>query len=141
MRILQDSLGFLWTLPWRRYNRIRCGSRQLFPSAVVEAGEDVWLCRHPRDLSTFATPPVVAMLYRPWLIPLVVLFWCASSGWLLLAKILPTLSPGSPPGYQALYMAENRLVPVAWTVLWNDQPLGWAMSQSATYCLAAFMST
>ena len=70
------------------------------------------------------------MLYRPWLIPLVVLFWCASSGWLLLAKILPSLSPGSPPGYQALYMAENRLVPVAWTVLWNDQPLGWAMSQS-----------
>jgi hypothetical protein len=47
-----------------------------------------------------------------------------------LAKILPSLSPGSPPGYQALYMAENRPVPVAWTVLWNDQPLGWAMSQS-----------
>ena len=70
------------------------------------------------------------MLYRPWLIPLVVLFWCVSSGWLLLAKILPSLSPGSPPGYQALYMAENRLIPVAWTVLWNDQPLGWATSQS-----------
>ena len=70
------------------------------------------------------------MLYRPWLIPLVILFWCVSSGWLLLAKILPSLSPGSPPGYQALYMSENRLVPVAWTVLWNDQPLGWATSQS-----------
>lgn len=70
------------------------------------------------------------MLYRPWLIPLVILFWCVSSGWLLLAKILPSLSPGSPPGYQALYTSENRLVPVAWTVLWNDQPLGWATSQS-----------
>ncbi len=70
------------------------------------------------------------MLNRPWLIPLVIIFWGVSSGWLLVEKILPTLSPGSPPGYQALYLAENRLVPVAWTVLWNDQPLGWAMSQS-----------
>ena len=70
------------------------------------------------------------MLHRPLLIPLVILFWCVSSGWLLVEKILPALSPGSPPGYQALYLAENRLVPVAWTVLWNDEPLGWATSQS-----------
>lgn len=70
------------------------------------------------------------MLQNPWFIPLVVLFWCVSSGWLLVEKILPSLSPGSPPGYQALYVSDNRLVPVAWTVLWNDQPLGWALSQS-----------
>ena len=70
------------------------------------------------------------MLHRPWLIPLVVIFWCVSSGWLLVEKILPSLSPGSPPGYQALYVSENRLVPVAWSVLWNEQPLGWALSQS-----------
>ena len=70
------------------------------------------------------------MLHRPLLIPLVVIFWCVSSGWLLVEKILPTLSPGSPPGYQALYTAGNRLVPVAWTVLWDEQPLGWAMSES-----------
>lgn len=62
------------------------------------------------------------MLHRPALIPLVFIFWGVSSGWLLVEKILPTLSPGSPPGYQALYTSENRLVPVAWTVLWNDQP-------------------
>jgi len=70
------------------------------------------------------------MLHRPWLIPLVVIFWGVTSGWLLVEKILPSLSPGSPPGYQAFYTSENRLVPVAWTVLWNDQPLGWATSQS-----------
>ena len=70
------------------------------------------------------------MLYRPWLIPLVVIFWCVSSGWLLVEKILPALSPGSPPGYQALYVSENRFVPVAWSVLWNEQPLGWALSQT-----------
>jgi hypothetical protein len=70
------------------------------------------------------------MLHRPWMIPLVLIFWCVTSGWLLVEKILPGLSPGSPPGYQALYMAENRLVPVAWAVLWNEQPLGLALSQS-----------
>jgi hypothetical protein len=71
------------------------------------------------------------MLYRPWLIPLVLVFWCVTSGWLFVAKILPSLTPGSPPGYQAFYASEGRLVPVAWTVLWNDQPLGWASSQSS----------
>ena len=70
------------------------------------------------------------MLHHPWLFPLVLIFWCATSSWLVTAKILPSLSPGSPPGYQALYVSDNRLVPVAWTVLWNDQPLGWASSQS-----------
>jgi hypothetical protein len=70
------------------------------------------------------------MMHRPWLIPFVLIFWCLTSGWLVLEKILPSLAPGSPPGYQAFYMSENRLVPVAWTVLWNDQPLGWATSQS-----------
>jgi len=89
-----------------------------------------WGVRFSLNHRTFATPSVLAMLYRPWLIPLVIIFWCASSGWLLLTKILPSLSPGSPPGYQALYTSENRLVPVAWTVLWNDKPLGWATSQS-----------
>ncbi|MFM8805030.1 MAG: hypothetical protein ACKOK8_14170 [Planctomycetia bacterium] len=70
------------------------------------------------------------MLHRPAMIPLVLVFWGVTSGWLLVAKILPSLRLGSPPGYQALYMAEDRLVPVAWTVLWNGQPLGWALSQT-----------
>jgi hypothetical protein len=70
------------------------------------------------------------MLHRPWSMPLVVLFWIVTSGWLLVTKILPSLAPGSLPGYQAFYTEENRLVPVAWTVLWNDRPLGWATSQS-----------
>ena len=74
--------------------------------------------------------PGSTMLHRPWSMPLVVLFWFVTSGWLLVTKILPSLAPGSPPGYQAFYTAENRLVPVAWTVLWNDRPLGWATSQS-----------
>lgn len=68
------------------------------------------------------------MLVRPWLTPFVVLFWLATSGWLLVEKILPTLAPGTPPGQQSLYTSQGK--PVAWTVFWNDQPLGWSLSQS-----------
>lgn len=70
------------------------------------------------------------MMYRSWMVPVIVLFWAVTSGWLVTAKILPTLSAGSPPGYQAFYASDNRLVPVAWSVLWNDQPLGWSTSQA-----------
>ena len=70
------------------------------------------------------------MLQRPWFTPIVVVFWCVTSGWLLVAKILPSLAPGSPPGYQAIYTSDSGLIPVAWTVHWNDQPLGWAIAES-----------
>lgn len=70
------------------------------------------------------------MLHRPWLAPVVVAFWCVTTGWLLAAKVLPSLRPGTPPGYQALYSAGGRLVPVAWTVHWNGSPLGWALTDS-----------
>lgn len=71
------------------------------------------------------------MLQRPWFTPIVVVFWCVTSGWLLVAKILPSLAPGSPPGYQAIYKtADSGLIPVAWSVHWNDQPLGWAIAES-----------
>ena len=67
---------------------------------------------------------------RPWYALLVVVFWLVTTGWLFVTKILPTLMPGAPPGYQALYMADGRLVPVAWTVLLDDEPIGWSISQA-----------
>lgn len=69
-------------------------------------------------------------MHRPWLAPFIILFWCVTTTWLVVAKILPALLPGSPPGYQALYASNNRLIPVAWTVLWEDRTLGWAVSDS-----------
>ena len=70
------------------------------------------------------------MLQRSWLTPLVIGFWCTTMGWLVVEKILPSFSMDSPPGYQSLYASDNRMIPVAWTVLWNDRALGWAASQS-----------
>ncbi len=68
------------------------------------------------------------MLQRPLLTPIVVGFWLVTTGWLFVTKILPTLNPGSPPGQQALYTSGAKLVPVAWSVHWNERPVGWAMS-------------
>lgn len=70
------------------------------------------------------------MLQRPWLTPIVVVFWCVTSGWLLVEKILPSLLPGSPPGYQAIYASGKGLMPVAWTVQWNERPIGWAIAET-----------
>lgn len=67
---------------------------------------------------------------RPWYAPLVVVFWLVSTGWLFTSKILPTLLPGAPPGYQARYSADGRVVPVAWSVILDDKPLGWSLSQA-----------
>lgn len=69
-------------------------------------------------------------LQRPLLTSVIVGFWCLTSGWLLATKVLPSLHPGSPPGQQALYTAGNRLVPVGWTVQWNDRPVGWALTET-----------
>lgn len=70
------------------------------------------------------------MLYRPWLIPPVLAFWAITMGWLVTEKILPTWASGAAPGYQALFASGNRIVPVAWTVLCNDCPMGWAVSRA-----------
>jgi hypothetical protein len=71
------------------------------------------------------------MLHRPWVAPLVIGFWLVTSGWLLTAKILPTLLPGSPPGYQAFYVPGRTIQPVAWSVHWNEVPVGWALMEAA----------
>jgi hypothetical protein len=70
------------------------------------------------------------MLQRPLFTPIVIGFWLVTTGWLFAAKILPAWRPGSPPGHQALYASGSRLVPVAWSVLCNDRPIGWALTRA-----------
>jgi len=71
------------------------------------------------------------MPQRSWFAPFVVVFWCITSGWLLVAKVLPSLDTGSPPGYQAFYASGSSLLPVAWSVSWNGTPVGWALAESS----------
>lgn len=67
---------------------------------------------------------------RPWYAPLVVVFWLVTTGWLFHSKILPTILPGAPPGHQAHYTADGQVVPVAWSVILDDKPLGWSISRA-----------
>jgi len=52
-----------------------------------------------RPIPQTAFSEVRIMLSRPLFAPFVIAFWCLTSGWLFVAKILPALQPGSPPGY------------------------------------------
>jgi hypothetical protein len=70
------------------------------------------------------------MLQRPIFTPTVVGFWLVMTAWLAMAKILPDWQPGSPPGHQSLYASGDKLLPVAWTVFCNDQPVGWAVTRT-----------
>lgn len=70
------------------------------------------------------------MLNRPWLIPVIIAAWAISMNWLVTAKIAPSWSENAPPGNQILYATDNKLIPVAWTVLWNDAPVGYAISRA-----------
>lgn len=72
------------------------------------------------------------MLQRPFFTPVVVAFWCVTTGWLMVAKVLPSWRPGSPPGYQSLFATDNQLVPVAWTVFCNEAPVGWAVTHTTS---------
>lgn len=68
---------------------------------------------------------------RPLLTPIVVGFWLATMSWLAVTKILPSFNPGSPPGQQALYLAGAKPIPVAWSVQWNERPVGWALATTS----------
>lgn len=51
-----------------------------------------------------------------------------ANGWLFVSKILPTLAPGTPPGYLALYTTDSKPLPVAWSIMLNDRAVGSALS-------------
>lgn len=71
------------------------------------------------------------MLQRPWMAGVVAAFWCLTTGWLYVEKIAPSLSTGSPPGHGHTTFSSGGLsAPVAWSVIWNDTPLGWALADS-----------
>lgn len=70
------------------------------------------------------------MLHRTWAAPLVVGFWFVTTGWLIVSKVLPTFHGGVSPHRAALVGEGQRTVPVGWTVLWNGNPIGWAVTEA-----------
>lgn len=52
-------------------------------------------------------------------------------GWLVRAKILPSLVVGDPPTYRTILAdPETREIPVTWSISLNDAPLGWAEARN-----------
>ena len=89
------------------------------------------VCRSPVARHLSRTKPSrgrrSAMLRKPLITTLVILFWAVSTGWLVTQKIAPLLFTGDPPA--SYFVPEERTAPVAWTVLWNDEVVGWSLSE------------
>jgi len=64
-----------------------------------------------------------------WFNLAIVLFWLASMSWLIAEKVAPPLMVGERP---AAIVEESHpaRVPIAWQLLLNDQPLGWASTDT-----------
>jgi hypothetical protein len=60
-----------------------------------------------------------------WFTLAIVLFWLASMTWLIAEKVAPPLLVGEPPLATPEEVQPAR-TPVAWQLLLNEQPLGWA---------------
>ncbi len=61
----------------------------------------------------------------------VIAIWLGTMSWLLVSKVLPPLWVGDPPNYRSIVTAEEnaRPEPVCWSIHWNDELLGWAVSE------------
>ncbi|MFM8283178.1 MAG: hypothetical protein ACKOCW_06425 [Planctomycetaceae bacterium] len=62
--------------------------------------------------------------------PLVVVFWCLATGWLVADKILPTFRSRPPTGAHIAVADDGTVPPVAWTVAWDERPVGTAVSEA-----------
>lgn len=70
-------------------------------------------------------------MYSRWFNVAVVGFWLLTMGWLVRAKILPSLVVGDPPTYRTI-LADRKTQnsPVTWSISLNDGPLGWAEARN-----------
>lgn len=65
-----------------------------------------------------------------WFNTTVVILWLATMSWLVKAKVLPPLLVGDPPSYSKIVAAQKQSPPVGWRVRFNNQQIGWALSDT-----------
>ncbi len=63
-----------------------------------------------------------------WYNCVVVTSWLAAMGWLISAKVLPSLRIGQPPSYQSILRSQREDPLIGWRVLCNESEIGWALS-------------
>jgi hypothetical protein len=72
----------------------------------------------------------MGLMGNRWYVAFVLLFWLASMGWLVTAKVLPPLVGGRAPDYRAtLAEAPRSPPPVVWRVSWGDERIGFAVTR------------
>lgn len=72
------------------------------------------------------------MLSR-WFNVVVGLFWLTTMGWLVSAKVVPSLLVGDPPSYRTMFAGSEKPdheATVGWNIFWDDSPVGEAASTS-----------
>lgn len=57
---------------------------------------------------------------------IVVVFWLATMGWLVTAKILPPLRVGEPPNYTSISVESQKDPPTFWAIRMSGRTIGWA---------------
>jgi hypothetical protein len=57
---------------------------------------------------------------------IVILFWLATMGWLVTAKILPALRVGDPPNYASILEHTGDEPPDCWKIQMQGRTIGWA---------------
>src|SRR4051794_34414135 len=57
------------------------------------------------------------------------LFLCGVMGLLLVAKVLPPMLVGEPPGYLAIVQESQQDKPVCWTISLRERTIGWAANR------------
>ena len=63
----------------------------------------------------------------------VLVFWCSTMTWLVVAKVLPGLRRGDPPDHRLVAISRvQNATPIAWDMHWNMQRIGWAASKVST---------
>ncbi len=65
-----------------------------------------------------------------WYATFVVCFWLASMSWLAASKLLPPLIGGRAPDYRTVLVeAPKQPPPVAWRIIWEQRPVGYAVTR------------
>jgi hypothetical protein len=62
----------------------------------------------------------------------IVIFWLATSAWLVKEKLLPPLLVGDPPSYRTILASERTDSPVGWDIFLNGRRLGGAITSTET---------
>src|ERR1700674_124463 len=60
---------------------------------------------------------------------IVILFWFATMGWLVVAKILPPVLIGEPPNYSSILKETHEQPSVCWSIRLQDRVIGWAATK------------